>query len=32
MDSKEELVGHIRQWLYLENEISNMQAKIKNHK
>lgn len=29
MESKEELVGYIRQWLSLENDISNMQAKIK---
>lgn len=29
MDTKEELVGHIKNWINIDNEISNLQKKIK---
>jgi hypothetical protein len=29
MDTKQELVSHIRNWIQIDNEISDMQKKIK---
>jgi hypothetical protein len=29
MDTKEELIGHIKNWINIDNEISNLQKKIK---
>ena len=32
MDTKQELVDHIKNWINLDNEISNLQKKIKAHR